>query len=437
MRKNILLTLMTLALVAPLGAQAPAPSAAPPAAPPAAQAATPSPNTWQLDSNHTTAGFSVRHMMVTNVHGTFGKVSGTINYDGKDVSTIAADVSIEATSINTNNEKRDTHLRSPDFFDTTNHPNITFKSKRVVKGSAPGTFKLVGDLTIRGVTKEVTLDVEGPTQPIIRGPGHQDRGDGDDLDQPPRLRRQVESGDRGGWRHGRRYGQDHDRHRGESPQRDGTFEPVGTPHDPIVPSREQQARVHRHTPLVGRQGGGLRHARVRPLCPSPRGTRSDCQRRQHGRVALAQPAPSQLGRLLLPDRVRGFDELATESSSSGRFRANPRACESRSGAASAARRRPGVRRSSFPTSEPSRDTSPATAPRARSSSSRSSQAIGSSACSIWIHPCSRGSTTRIDVGASGWRRFSSKRRISSGGSEGRAKSSTGARRRWRGQAQPY
>jgi polyisoprenoid-binding protein YceI len=169
MRKNITSTLMTLALAVPLAAQAPAPTAAPPATPAAAQAA-PSPNTWQLDANHTTAGFSVRHMMVTNVYGTFGKVSGTINYDGKDVSTIAADVSIEATSINTNNEKRDAHLRSPDFFDTTNHPNITFKSKRAVKGSAPGTFKLVGDLTIRGVTKEVTLDVEGPTQTINAGP---------------------------------------------------------------------------------------------------------------------------------------------------------------------------------------------------------------------------------------------------------------------------
>ena len=102
-------------------------------------------------------------MMVTNVYGTFGKVAGTINYDGKDISTISADVTIDATSINTNNDKRDTHLRSPDFFDTTNNPNITFKSKRADKGATPGTFKLIGDLTIRGVTKEVTLDVEGPT----------------------------------------------------------------------------------------------------------------------------------------------------------------------------------------------------------------------------------------------------------------------------------
>ena len=160
MRTNSTLkALLALALAAPLYAQAPA---TPPAQAPAPAAA--SSTTWEIDQAHSNASFSARHMMVTNVHGTFGKIAGKINYDGKDVSTISADVTIDAATIDTNNEKRDAHLRSPDFFDTTTNPNITFKSKRVDKGSAAGTFKLIGDLTIRGVTKEVTLDVEGPTQ---------------------------------------------------------------------------------------------------------------------------------------------------------------------------------------------------------------------------------------------------------------------------------
>jgi polyisoprenoid-binding protein YceI len=136
--------------------------------PAAAQSPATDPHTWTLDQNHTTAGFSVKHMMVTNVHGTFGKVSGTITYDGKDVSSIAADVTIDATSIDTNNERRDTHLRSADFFDVENHPTITFRSKRVER-AADGRFRLVGDLTMRGVTKEVGLEVEGPTPVVNAG----------------------------------------------------------------------------------------------------------------------------------------------------------------------------------------------------------------------------------------------------------------------------
>jgi polyisoprenoid-binding protein YceI len=148
---------LALAFVAPVFGQAPAPGAP-------AQAAA-GPNTWTLDPAHTGIGFTVRHMMVSNVHGTFPKYQGTVTYDGKDVSSVTADITIDATSITTNNEKRDAHLKSPDFFDVATYPTITFKSKRVQKASA-GTFKLIGDLTIHGVTKEVTLDVEGPSQPI-------------------------------------------------------------------------------------------------------------------------------------------------------------------------------------------------------------------------------------------------------------------------------
>jgi polyisoprenoid-binding protein YceI len=162
--RTILSTLVALTLALPVFAQTPAPA-------PAAQAAAPaaSPNTWDIDPAHTTAAFTVKHMMVSNVPGRFGKVAGTIQYDGKDVSSIAADVTIDTTTITTLNEKRDAHLKSPDFFDVAQFPTITFKSKRVEK-VAPGQFKLIGDLNIHGVTKEVTLDVEGPTPTVNAGP---------------------------------------------------------------------------------------------------------------------------------------------------------------------------------------------------------------------------------------------------------------------------
>ena len=106
--------------------------------------------------------------MVSTVHGAFGKVSGLITYDGKDISTLSADVTIDATSISTNNERRDADLRSPNFFDVANHPTLTFKSKKATAAGA-GKFKLVGDLTMHGVTKEVTLDGEGPTPAVNAG----------------------------------------------------------------------------------------------------------------------------------------------------------------------------------------------------------------------------------------------------------------------------
>lgn len=124
------------------------------------------PNEWRIDGNHSAANFSVRHLMVSTVRGQLGRISGTIEYDGKDVRSIKTDVSIDANGINTQNDGRDKHLRSDDFFDVANHPTITFKSKRVEPG-ADGRFKLVGDLTIRGTTKEVALDVDGPS-PVVK-----------------------------------------------------------------------------------------------------------------------------------------------------------------------------------------------------------------------------------------------------------------------------
>jgi polyisoprenoid-binding protein YceI len=125
------------------------------------------PNEWRIDGNHSAAHFSVRHLMVSTVRGQLGRITGSLEYDGKDVRSIKADVAIDVNGINTQNEGRDKHLRSPDFFDVATHPNITFKSKRIEPGSA-GAFKMVGDLTIRGTTKEVVLDVEGPS-PVSKG----------------------------------------------------------------------------------------------------------------------------------------------------------------------------------------------------------------------------------------------------------------------------
>lgn len=128
-------------------------------------------DTWLIDSSHSGAFFSVRHMMVANVRGQFNSVKGSVEFDGKDVSGLRVQATIDASSIDTNQPKRDEHLRSVDFFDVANHPTIEFKSKKAIAGS-DGTFALVGDLTLRGVTKEVTLDVEGPTPPVADARGN-------------------------------------------------------------------------------------------------------------------------------------------------------------------------------------------------------------------------------------------------------------------------
>jgi len=123
------------------------------------------PNEWTIDTAHSAAQFAVRHLMVSTVRGQLGPVKGTITWDGKDVKTIAADVTIDVTGLNTRVENRDNHLRSPDFFDAANNPTMTFKSKRA-EPAGGGHFRLVGDLTIRGNTHEVVLEVEGPMPPI-------------------------------------------------------------------------------------------------------------------------------------------------------------------------------------------------------------------------------------------------------------------------------
>ena len=113
--------------------------------------------TWKIDPAHTNVEFAAKHMMITTVRGHFGKVEGEIHLDEQDLSNSTAEATIETPSINTGVEQRDAHLRSADFLDVEKYPTLTFKS-RSLKGSGD-EFKLVGDLTIRGTTKPITLDV--------------------------------------------------------------------------------------------------------------------------------------------------------------------------------------------------------------------------------------------------------------------------------------
>ena len=125
--------------------------------------------TWNLDPAHTSVQFSVRHLMVSNVRGEFAKVNGSIEVDEKDLTHSKIQAAIDAASIDTRIEKRDAHLKSPDFLDVAKYPTITFVSKKIEQVD-PGHFKVTGDLTLHGITREVSLDVEGPT-PEIKDPG--------------------------------------------------------------------------------------------------------------------------------------------------------------------------------------------------------------------------------------------------------------------------
>lgn len=118
---------------------------------------------WEIDGSHSSAGFSVRHMMVSNVNGSFNVKSGAVNVDDKDVTKSTVEAVLDATTVNTGNAKRDEHLRAPDFFDTAKYPTITFKSTKVEK-AGEGKLKVSGDLTMHGVTKPVVLDVTGPSK---------------------------------------------------------------------------------------------------------------------------------------------------------------------------------------------------------------------------------------------------------------------------------
>ncbi len=116
-------------------------------------------STWEVDSAHAAANFSVKHMMVSNVNGSLGDVTGKVEVDDKDVTKSKVDVTIDVKGLNTKQTKRDDHLRSPDFFDVEKFPTATFKSTKIEKADG-AKLKVTGDLTLHGVTKSVVLDGE-------------------------------------------------------------------------------------------------------------------------------------------------------------------------------------------------------------------------------------------------------------------------------------
>ncbi|MDR3606615.1 MAG: YceI family protein [Oligoflexia bacterium] len=122
-------------------------------------------NTWELDPAHSSANFSVKHMMIAKVHGGFKSVKGKMQFDRNDLAHSSIEATIDASSIDTREPKRDEHLKSADFFDVQKYPALTFKSKRIEEADED-RFKVAGDLTIRGVTREVVLDVESSLDEI-------------------------------------------------------------------------------------------------------------------------------------------------------------------------------------------------------------------------------------------------------------------------------
>jgi polyisoprenoid-binding protein YceI len=130
--------------------------------------------TWYLDPPHSSAQFAVRHLGISTVRGAFTKLSGVV-VDSPDLSKASVNVTIDASSIDTRVQRRDDDLRSDHFFDVAKFPTITFQSKKV-ESAGTGKLKVTGDLTMHGVTKEVVLDVDGPTPPMKDPRGTSHRG---------------------------------------------------------------------------------------------------------------------------------------------------------------------------------------------------------------------------------------------------------------------
>ena len=120
---------------------------------------------WQIDPQHTSAQFAVSHMKTSTVRGRFNKTFGTVKWDGRDFASASVEIVVEVASIDTGVPERDAHLRTADFLMVEKYPTITFKSVKIEPAS-PGRLKMTGNLTIRGVTKRVVLDVAGPSEPV-------------------------------------------------------------------------------------------------------------------------------------------------------------------------------------------------------------------------------------------------------------------------------
>jgi polyisoprenoid-binding protein YceI len=131
-------------------------------------------STWNIDPNHSTAQFTVRHFGISNVTGNFTKVTGSVILNDKDITQSQVSATIDVSSVDTRVEMRDKDLKSPNFFDVEKYPTIEFKSKKIVSGG--GKLQVIGDLTIHGTTHEVTLDVDGPTPELADPYGNTRRG---------------------------------------------------------------------------------------------------------------------------------------------------------------------------------------------------------------------------------------------------------------------
>jgi polyisoprenoid-binding protein YceI len=131
-------------------------------------------STWNIDPAHSTAQFTVRHLAISNVTGNFTKVTGSVVLNEKDIAQSQVSASIDVSSVDTRVEARDKDLKSPNFFDVEKYPTIEFKSKRIV--SSGEKLQVIGDLTIHGTTREVTLDVDGPTPELTDPWGNSRRG---------------------------------------------------------------------------------------------------------------------------------------------------------------------------------------------------------------------------------------------------------------------
>jgi len=139
-----------------------------------ALSATAQTSTWTIDPKHSTAQFTVRHLAISNVSGNFTNVTGTIDLNEKDITQSQVSAVIDVSSVDTRVSDRDKDLRSPNFFDVEKYPTIEFKSKRIVNSG--GKLQVIGDLTMHGTTREVTLDVDGPTPELNDPWGNVRRG---------------------------------------------------------------------------------------------------------------------------------------------------------------------------------------------------------------------------------------------------------------------
>jgi polyisoprenoid-binding protein YceI len=131
-------------------------------------------SSWTIDPKHSTAQFTVRHLAISNVSGNFTNVTGTIDLNEKDITQSQVSAVIDVSSVDTRVSDRDKDLRSPNFFDVEKYPTIEFKSKRIVNSG--GKLQVIGDLTMHGTTREVTLDVDGPTPELNDPWGNVRRG---------------------------------------------------------------------------------------------------------------------------------------------------------------------------------------------------------------------------------------------------------------------